>query len=58
MALLAQYICLMDREYFSLFLGGSGDHSISMIDRFAEDSDKATIQLTVVPEDRSQVSSI
>ena len=58
MALLAQYICLMDREYFSLFLGGSGDHSIPMIDRRAEDSDKATIQLTVVPEDRSQVSSI
>ena len=31
-SLLAQYVCLMDWKYFSLFLGGSGDHSIPMID--------------------------
>ena len=55
-SLLAQYVCLMDWKYFSLFLGGSGDHSIPMID--VSRTDKATIQLTVVPEDRSQVWSI
>ena len=41
---------------FLIIFGGSGDHSIPMID--VSRTDKATIQLTVVPEDRSQVWSI